>query len=212
VLLAKRLGVSRTPLREALRMLQREGLVVAEPNRKVRIAELSVSDVEQLYAMRITLEAVAIKATVPRLTTEDFAILAGLLAQIDHYVAAEDFERMSGPHTDFHQLFVAGAGSRVAATLRQMSDHAERYRHAYDIAAPGRSDERREQHRSILEAAGERRPELAAERLVAHYAQTAIAVIRALAPDHDPTLLRTAIGTAAPGAFELLADEPGLGP
>ncbi len=65
--LAKELDAGRTPLREALRMLQREGLVISEPNRRVRIAELSGDDAEELYIMRITLEAVAIRITVPTL-------------------------------------------------------------------------------------------------------------------------------------------------
>jgi DNA-binding GntR family transcriptional regulator len=58
LVLARELGVGRTPLREALRMLQSEGLVISEPNRRVRIAELSIADAEELYVMRILLEAV----------------------------------------------------------------------------------------------------------------------------------------------------------
>src|SRR5947208_4488476 len=64
VQLAARLGVSRTPLREALRMLQREGLIDSEPNRRVRIAALSVTDLEQLYALRVMVEALAVQLSV----------------------------------------------------------------------------------------------------------------------------------------------------
>src|SRR3954453_21679610 len=66
--LARNLGAGRTPVREALRLLQREGLVLSEPNPRVRIAELSAPDAEELYVMRIALEAVAIRITVPTLT------------------------------------------------------------------------------------------------------------------------------------------------
>src|ERR671923_2666709 len=65
VTLARQLDVGRTPLREALRMLQREGLVISEPNRRVRVAELSSDDAEELYVMRIALEAGPNPETVP---------------------------------------------------------------------------------------------------------------------------------------------------
>src|SRR5213079_2359537 len=88
--LAKQLDAGRTPLREALRMLQREGLVVSEPNRRVRIAELSSDDAEELYVMRIALEAVAVRITVPRLLSADVAELEGLLAQMTHFFNVHD--------------------------------------------------------------------------------------------------------------------------
>src|SRR5215467_264664 len=71
VKLAARLGVSRTPLREALRMLQREGLIDSEPNRRVRVAALSLADLEQLYAARVLIEALAVRLTVPAYTVDD---------------------------------------------------------------------------------------------------------------------------------------------
>src|SRR3954465_9718641 len=113
VTLARDLDVGRTPLREALRMLQREGLVVSEPNRRVRIAELSSSDAEELYVMRIALESVAIRITVPTLTSTDFAELEGYMAQMDHYMRADDRPGLPLPHRAFHDRLVRTAGERV---------------------------------------------------------------------------------------------------
>src|SRR5579872_1925723 len=69
--LTKQFGVTRTPLREALRLLESEGLVLSQPNRRVRIADFSIDDLESLYAMRVALEAVAVSLTVPTLRSEE---------------------------------------------------------------------------------------------------------------------------------------------
>lgn len=196
------LGVSRTPLREALRMLQHEGLVLSEPNRRIQIADFSVADVEQLYAMRIALEAVAIRATVPYLEPEDFAELEGLMAKMDHYMRLTDVDRWGVPHAAFHAVFVAGAGPRITSLLAQLFDHGERYRRAYDVYDPSGWPTRSAEHRAMLTAAAERDAELTVERLVRHYVHTAETVITRLEPDHEPALLRTAIAAVAPVVLE----------
>src|SRR5438552_10591668 len=72
VQLAQQLGVSRTPLREALRLLQEERLVVAEHNRRVRVAGINLGELEALYASRIMLEPLALALSIPCLTQADF--------------------------------------------------------------------------------------------------------------------------------------------
>jgi DNA-binding GntR family transcriptional regulator len=202
--LASQLGVGRTPLREALRMLQREGLVVSEPNRPVRVAGLSSSDAEELYVMRISLEAVAIRLTVPRLVSADIAELEGLLAQMDHYMRSRDNTGLRRPHRAFHLALVAGSGPRVTETIGQLFDHAERYRLAFGAATPEILDQRREEHRSIVEAVTVGDADRAAHRLVAPYAHTAALVFAGLDPGHDLARLRTTIATVAPGAEDAL--------
>lgn len=203
VALAKQLGVSRTPLREALRLLEREGLVISQPNRRVRIAEFSMADVEGVYAMRISLEAAGIRATVPTLTKEDFAELEGLMAQMDHYIRAGDQLRMDVPHATFHARFVAAAGPRLRAAVAQLFDHAARYRLAYSAATlPGGYEDRQAEHRAMIEAAAAGDPDLTVERLVEHYTHTAIGVITELDPAYEPTVLLAAIAAVAPRVLE----------
>jgi DNA-binding GntR family transcriptional regulator len=203
--LAGQLEVGRTPLREALRMLQREGLVVSEPNRPVRVAGLSSSDAEELYVMRISLEAVAIRITVPRLVSADIAELEGLLAQMDHYMRSRDNTGLRKPHRAFHLALVVGSGPRVTETIGQLFDHAERYRLAFGAATPDVLDQRREEHRSIVDAVAAGDADRAVHRLVAHYAHTAALIFAGLQPEHDLARLRTTIATVAPGAEDALS-------
>jgi DNA-binding GntR family transcriptional regulator len=202
--LARDLGTGRTQVREALRMLQREGLVLSEPNRRVRIAALSASDAEELYVMRIALEAVAIRVTVPTLTAADLAALEGLMAQMDFYMRRLDNDGLRAPHSEFHSRLVGMAGPRVTTLLAQMFDHAERYRRAFGGRGPEGWDARQREHRAILDAAAAGDPELAAERLVAHYASTAGRVFHAIDPGHDLSRVRTSIRLVAPGAEQAL--------
>lgn len=197
-LLARDFDTGRTPLREALRLLQREGLVIAEPNRRVRIAPLSAEDAEGLFTMRIAIETVAIRIAVPALTSDDVAQLEGYLAQMEHYQKAGDQTGFRLPHRAFHALLVAASGPRVSAEMAELADHAERYRLRF--GGIGKWEGRRAEHRAILDAAAAADPDLAAERLAAHYAQAAALVFGGLDPDYDLSRLRTAIRAVAPDA------------
>lgn len=196
--LAAAFVAGRTPLREALRMLQREGLVISEPNRPVRIAPLSREDFEEVYIMRIALESVAVHITVPTLTSSDIADLEGFMAQMEHYQKAKDQTGFRVPHRAFHHRLIAGSGLRVSTQIDELSDHSERYRLRFGASAAWQ--EHRGEHREILDAAAAGDADLTAKRLAVHYARTAALVLKSLDPAHDPERLRSAIQAVAPGA------------
>jgi len=204
VVLARELGVSRTPLREAVRLLQREGLILVEPNRRIRISDFSIADVEETYLMRIVLESAAIRITLPTLQPEDFGELEGLMAQMEHYFRIDDLARMDVPHRAFHARFVGAAGERVARTIAELFDHTQRYRLTYGAALPGGGDTRNAEHRAILDAANAGDIDLTLERVAEHYAVTAMNVISALDASYDPARLRTTIASVAPKAVAAL--------
>src|SRR5271156_6542114 len=77
--LAARLGVSRPPVREAIRMLQEEGLVVAEPQKRARVIGFDPADVEAIYTQRVLLEGMAAKMTAATLSDAELAELEALL-------------------------------------------------------------------------------------------------------------------------------------
>src|SRR5437762_4523669 len=111
--LSQLMGVGRTPLREALRMLQREGLVEAEPNHRVRVADFSIPDLEQLYAMRISLEALAIRLTVPLLQADELRRLEGFLTQMAGLPTPEEYERWEAAHRTINLSIDAQAVPRI---------------------------------------------------------------------------------------------------
>ena len=127
VQLASQLGVSRGPLREAVRMLQREGLVEAEVNRRGRVSSFSIDDLEQLYAMRIVHESLAIRINVPRFTKRDIDALRGCLRRMEA-LAGHDLRQWQGVDREFHFTLLAHAGDRLMRTIRELYDHADRYR------------------------------------------------------------------------------------
>jgi DNA-binding GntR family transcriptional regulator len=200
VALARDLDAGRTPLREALRMLQREGLVVSEPNRRVRVTGLSADDAEQLYVMRTALESAAVRITVPLLDSAAIAELEGLMAQMDHYVRDHDMVGMRAPHRAFHGRLVAHAGERVTREIASLFDHAERYRVAFGASEDRTWDQRRAEHRTILDAVVAKDPAASALRLMEHYGRTAGLIFAGLDPSYEPRGLRIALDAAAPGA------------
>jgi DNA-binding GntR family transcriptional regulator len=191
VALAEELGISRTPLREALRMLQSERLVDAEPNRRVRVAPMSPADLEELYVVRVTLEAEALRLSVPRMTPEDLARLEGHMAEMAHYAEAKDYRRWVVPHRKFHRALTAPAGERVNDMLGQLFDHAERYRRLH--IGHGPSAWATAGHREILDACKGGDRDQAAGRLASHLARTGLEVSELLDPAYDPVQLRTAL-------------------
>jgi DNA-binding GntR family transcriptional regulator len=199
VRLAQELGVSRTPLREALRMLLSEGLVEGQPGRQLRVTGFSVGDMEELYVERVTLEAVALRISVPRLSPHDVGAMEGYLAQMAHYASERDYDSWEAPHRALHALFVGHAGRRIAERVRLLSEHAERYRRTYTTCAACAWAAGLDEHRRIVDACKRRDAKAAARALAEHLGHTALGVIELVEPGHPAIALRTAIAAAGRG-------------
>ena len=194
VVLAEEIGVSRTPLREALRMLQGEGLVEARPNRRVRVAPMSAGDLEELYAVRVALEAQALRLAVPLMTPEDIARLEGSIAEMAHFAEERDMRRWLLPHADYHRRLTALAGERFEALLTQLYDHTERYRRlhiGYGPSAWATAD-----HRDILDAVKSGDARQSAALLAAHLSRVAFEVANIIEPGRDLAKLRHVLADA----------------
>ena len=195
--LARDLGVSRSPIREACRMLEREGLVVSRHNHRIQVADFSTSDLEQLYASRLVLEPLALAVRVPLLTADELDEMTSALQEMRHAAEARDYDRFTGPHDRFHEFFRPdAAGGRLEQLIRQLSDHARRYRRVYTTQTPSAWDVVIGHDTKILQAVLRGDATAAGAELARHLGGTALSMIALMDPLHDPRLLRTALHQA----------------
>lgn len=112
VQLAEAMNISRGPLREALRMLQNEGLIKHEINRGTFVTTLSPQDMWEIYTMRALLESHAAKLAMNNLTEQDFNRLYQLLDVFGESIRQRDLELMVQSDMEFHQTIVRASGHR----------------------------------------------------------------------------------------------------
>lgn len=193
VKLAALIGVSRTPLREAVRLLQNEGLVEAEHNRRVYISKLSHSDLEQLYALRIVNEALAVRLSVPNFDSSDDRKLASLVEDMARLQHEGDVDGWEAAHHGFHHQLICRAGPRAAKLIDELAAHAERYRRTFISQAPRAWSDGEAEHAGIAQACFDRNAGLAASLLARHLGRTALTLMLNHAPEYEPAMVRASI-------------------
>jgi len=126
VRLSDELGVSRTPVREALNRLVQDGIIKSEPNRGFYVASFSAKDIEEIYDLRAALESAALQISGPRLTPEMLHDALVELSRVEHqYTEAHTEQEMAGAASaflecdrEFHRALVERAGNRrLTATV-----------------------------------------------------------------------------------------------
>jgi len=171
--LAKELGVSRMPVREALHRLEVAGLVAITPHRGAVVSELSENECVEIYHIRAVLDGLATRLATPHLSESDHARLAALLETMEAGVKADDPERVLIVNREFHALIWSAADApRLRELLENLYDTSQRLRNI-SLLIPGRLDQITQEHRLIAEALARRDP-VAAERYAnEHYEGTA---------------------------------------
>jgi DNA-binding GntR family transcriptional regulator len=154
--LAERYGVSRVPLREALKTLESEGQVTYYPHRGYFVAELSVADLLEVYRLRALLEAEAIRAAVPTLGDDDVAALADLAHDIDVASDRNDLSEVTAANRRFHfAIFDAAGMPRLSRLLRQLWEATDAYRSLY-FSEPANRERVAGEHAAMVDALRER--------------------------------------------------------
>ena len=201
VALAEQLGVSRTPLREVLRMLQEEGLVEIEPNQRTRVAGLDPQELDDTYAVRILMETLALSMTMSTFGPDGREDARRLLDAMRGAADAGDFPAWFAAHADYHRLITAGAGAVLKRQLQAFADRTIRYIRIYQLSEPTSWQSAGEtEHAAILTALTEHDDQAALTGLAHHLARTAERVLIDCAPDYEINAVSHAVGLVESGA------------
>lgn len=159
--LAEEMGVSRTPVREAIRKLELEGFVVMIPRKGAYVAGISMKDIADVFEIRTALESLAAGLAAERITEEELEQLERILVKIGECVKNNDLELLIEIDTEFHDtLFKASRNERLVQIVSNLREQIQRFRTA-SLSTPGRMKYALEEHKKIVEAVSERDVELA---------------------------------------------------
>ena len=125
---ADRLHISRTPLREALRKLERDGLVEYVMRRGVIVHAFTTEDVDQIYTIRNSLEMLTLPYIIENATAEDIASLREQLAEMDKLMQKDDVEAISPLAREFHTELTAISGkNRILRVIEGQDEYIRRF-------------------------------------------------------------------------------------
>ncbi len=150
--LAEEMGVSRTPVREAIRKLEKEGLISIEPRRGAYASSLSSQDMVDILEVRQTMEGLAADLATTRFSDEQKKELQRVSESFDEAVESGDMQQMIALDTLFHHLIVEGTGNKLLTVMvGQLQDMVLRFRYLYydDFR---RAEKMPGEHKEILEA------------------------------------------------------------
>jgi DNA-binding GntR family transcriptional regulator len=192
VTLAQELGVSRTPLREALRRLEAEGLIESEQNRRMRVREIHPEEIDVMLTERILIETMGIKVSAARFTEDDLEALHIQVAAMRVSLERNDVESWDRAHTNFHHGLVRYASPKLRESIDAQVERAERFRRQF-APMPYTLSSFNPDFNQILEACVIRDAELAARRVARKLSRTALMVLAQVSPEYEPHAIRAAL-------------------
>ena len=150
--IAEELGVSRTPVREALKQLELEDLVTSHPNRGVVVKGFSTNDFDDVFTIRLLLEGQAAYWAAERITPELLDRLQEIVELMDLYTRKDDSEHLVRLDTSFHEVLYDACQSRTLRNILTTMHHNIHMARQSSLTSPVRARESLAEHKEILSA------------------------------------------------------------
>ncbi|MBS5114389.1 MAG: GntR family transcriptional regulator [Erysipelotrichaceae bacterium] len=176
VTLAKALEISRTPIREALKQLELEGLVQSIPNKGVYVIGFSSRDIDDMFEIRLALEGLAIQLAIERMDDEHLKVIKEVYTTMEFYTQIDDAKKVSELNIQFHDSIYQATQSKYFAQLLKDINYYVSVTSRHSILRPQRLDTAIVEHKAILDAIISKDKTLAKKMIKRHIRATQMLV------------------------------------
>lgn len=174
--LASKLGVSRTPIREAIRMLEQEGLAVTIPRKGAEVAKMTEKDMEDVLQIREALDDLAVQVACDKMTEEQLADLTLKMHHFENAVQDDQLEKIVEYDVAFHELiYEASDNPKLVTLLSNIREQIYRYRVEY-LKEKENYPTLVQEHRAIVDALSQKNKKRVADVMRIHIRNQAEAV------------------------------------
>ena len=172
VVLSKELNISRTPIREALKQLELEGLVKSIPNKGVYVLGFSSRDIDDMLEIRVVLESLSVQLAIDRVTQEELDRIKEIYDLLEFYAEKNDQERFTEVNIDFHEAIYRATHSQYFEQLLSDINYYIHVTSRHSIKQPNRLIEAAQEHKEIYEAIVKKDKALAKANVEKHIKKT----------------------------------------
>ena len=178
--LANRLGVSRTPIREAIRKLELEGLVTMIPRRGAEVAQITEKSMSDVLEVRRAMDALCVELACERISDEELKELKAACDNFEHAVRSKANKKIAKADVELHDIIVKATGnSRLVQLINNLSEQMYRYRYEY-IKDASQHNRLIEEHRIIYESIVNKDKETASQAAKMHIDNQEKAIMKQL--------------------------------
>lgn len=168
VKLAEKFGISRTPIREALKQLEQHGLVENIANQGCFVREITVQDIEDIYTIYLTVESIAVKLSIERITKEDLEKLKEIYELMEFYTYKKNIDKIFQLSTKFHETIYKSMKSKfLGQILKNFRLFIKPYRYV-SVKNEGRLYDMLKEYGLILQSFIEHDTEKAVAQVIKH--------------------------------------------